>query len=166
MPKYAFQSLLSHNAIRKEHGLPTTKGRAMPKTITAAITLPSLIQTGATVNTVAHRTLPVALRREQLVNAHVHLSAMNLKQQTDLLDDEIQTLHYLVRANSDHHSSLYQTSSMSLYRRPLRDSQLEPWHKSLLDWCSNLQMTSYNLTRHELSHWVCLPRSLAKCAIT
>lgn len=141
MPKYAFQSLLSHNAIRKERGLPATKGRAMPKTITAAITLPSIIQTGATVNTVqtAHRTLPVALRTEQLVNAHVHLSAMNLKQLDcsftgflHSLDEEIQTLHYLVRANSDHHSSLYQTSSMSLYRRPLRDSQLEPWHKKFI----------------------------------
>lgn len=73
----------------------------MPKATTAAITLPSLIQTGAMVNAVqtAHST-------QQLVNARVHTSIMNLKQQTDLLNEELQILRYLVRANSDHHFSL------------------------------------------------------------
>lgn len=80
----------------------------MPKATTAAITLPSLIQTGATVNVVqtAHRTLPVALSTQQLINARVHTFIMNLKQQTDLLNEELQTLRYLVRANSDHRFSL------------------------------------------------------------
>lgn len=79
----------------------------MPKATTASITLPSLIQTGAMVNAVqtAHRTLPVALSTQQLVNARVHTSIMNLKQ-TDLLNEELQILRYLVRANSDHHFSL------------------------------------------------------------